>query len=117
MKDKVVWLTVPIYDAEVALVISDSVPKAREKMTDIFGPGPTEHNYDGLVSHSGGHRFGLFLNRKTMTTKIVAHEVFHITHRILEWVEAHFDDKHHEQGALLHGYLMEWALKETKVSR
>lgn len=107
-------ITVPIYDAELVLVVTDNIGKERRKMEYIFGPAPTDLNYDALTSYSGGRRFGLFFDRKAMTTKIIAHEVFHLTHRILDWVGANFDDKHHEQGALLCGYLMDWVCRETK---
>jgi hypothetical protein len=108
-------IIVPIFDAEVMLVLTNDITGERRKMEHIFGPAPDDHDYDALTSYSGGHRFGLFINRKTISTKIIAHEVFHLTHRILDWVGANFDDKHHEQGALLCGYLMDWVCRKSKL--
>ncbi len=99
-------LTVPIYGAALWLVVTDNVVKERRKWEHLFGPGPIEHDYDALCSHTGGHTFALFFAIKPLCLELVSHEVFHLTHRILEWANSHFDSGHHEQGALLHGYLM-----------
>lgn len=47
----------------------------------------------------------MFFTHDTVTNCIF-HEVFHLTHRILDWVSANFDENHHEQGALLYAYLL-----------
>ena len=59
--------------------------------------------------------FALFFDFSALDVATVAHEVFHLTHRILDWSESNFDGKHHEQGALLHGYLMNLVMKEIKL--
>jgi hypothetical protein len=99
-------IEVPIYDAVVWLVVVDNVAKERRKWEHLFGPAPAA-NYNALCSRSGGQDFALFFSWEAVTFKTIAHEVFHLTHRILEWVNANFDATHHEQGALLHGHLME----------
>lgn len=100
-------LSVPIYDAVLWLVVTDNIAKERKKWEHMFGPAPDAHDYDALCSCSGGHNFALFFAREPLTLKILSHEVFHLTHRIMDWVSANFDAGHHEQGALLHGYLMD----------
>lgn len=100
------WITVPIYDAEVVLVVSDDIPAERTKMDALFGPSPDAETYEALTCHSGGNTFGLFFDRLTLTLATTAHEVFHLTHRILEWTASNFDAEHHEQGAMLYGYLL-----------
>jgi hypothetical protein len=100
-----VKLRVPIYGVDVLLVVSDDIAQERKTMEHVFGPAPDEHDYDALTSYNGEH-FALFFKRKAVSTERIAHEVFHLTHRILEWAGANFDSQHHEQGALLCGYLM-----------
>lgn len=100
-------LSVPIYDAVLWLVVADNIAKERKKLEHLFGPAPDAHDYDAMCSYSGGHTFALFFAREPLTLKILSHEVFHLTHRIMDWVSANFDAGHHEQGALLHGYLMD----------
>lgn len=98
-------LTIPIYDAVLWLVVVDNPVKERKKWEFMFGPAPAG-DYTALCSYSGGHEFGLFFNRERLSLEILSHEVFHLTHRILDWAGANFDATHHEQAALLHGYLM-----------
>jgi hypothetical protein len=109
-------LEVPIYDAVVWLIVTDDIASERKKWEHLFGPAPAADNYDALCSYSGGHTFALFLSRRTLTLKILSHEIFHLTHRILDWVGANFDATHHEQGALLHGYLMNAACRALRWS-
>lgn len=99
-------LVVPIYDAEVWVVVADDIAAERRKWEPVFGPAPAGHDYDALCSYDAGPTFALFF-RRSVTLPTVAHEVFHLTHRILEWVQAGFDPDHHEPGAYLHGFLMD----------
>lgn len=98
---------IPIYNATLWVVVSDNIRHAREQMKDVFGEYRNDADYIGLCSDSGGCNFAVFLQREALSIKLVSHEVFHLTHRILEWVDANFDEDHHEQGALLHEYLMD----------
>lgn len=100
-------LEIPIYDAVVWVIVVDGISRERKKWECLFGPVPSEDDYNALCSYSGGHTYALFFERKNLTLKILSHEVFHLTHRIMEWVGANFDSGHHETGALLHGYLMD----------
>lgn len=83
-------------------------------MDGVFGELDGDiYDWDALCCRSRGHTFGLFFNRKALCMEKLAHEVFHLTHRILEWASCNFDPNHHEQGALLHGYLMDLVWLET----
>lgn len=104
-------LTIPLYDAVVWVVVADDLGKERERWELLFGPAPDCDNYQALCSYGPGHTFALFFERKSVSLKIIAHEVFHLTHRIMDWAGANFDARHHEQGALLHGYLMSTVLR------
>lgn len=98
---------VPIYDSEVWLVVGEDVLKERQKMDGLFG-GPCNVAPPTLaLCCCNDCVFGLFFSHKDLTIQLVAHEVFHLTHRILEYTNSAFDAEHHEQGALLHGYLFE----------
>lgn len=99
-------LVIPIYEANLWIFVSADIPAERKKWEHTFGPSPTGQ-YDALCSWNGDQNFGLFFQKGKVTEKIIAHEVFHLTHRLLEWVSANFDPDHHEQGALLNTYLLE----------
>ena len=95
---------VPIYDADFWLIISDDIYDERAKMSDLFGdpPSPT---YWGLCSSNGRGDVAVFLKRSRITSRLVAHELFHATHRILQWIGWEFSPNNHEPAALLNGYL------------
>lgn len=96
---------VPIWDVYLHVVVARDPVQARVKMNRIFGEWDDKDDFYGLLCWKG-RQFGLFLETKP-SLELVAHEVFHATHRILERAEANFDAAHHEQAAYLHGWLME----------
>lgn len=107
-------LSIPIYDAVLHLVVTDDIGTERARMTHWFGPVPAADTYDALCSYGAGHNFALFFTHSaSRCLKVVAHEVFHLTHRILDWSGANFDSDHHEQAALLNGYLFELVWREV----
>lgn len=110
-------ITVPIYEADVWLFVADDIHAERTKVKNIFGEPPAKDSYGALASYDGVGNFGMFFESRKFTICKLAHEVFHLTHRILEWTNSNFDSGHHEQAAMLCGYLMEWAMKETEQFR
>jgi hypothetical protein len=116
MKEKI--FIIPIYECVLRVVICDDIDQDRRKFDKIFGEFDLDGNYEALCSWSGGHNFGLFFDKRVLkNTCTIAHEVFHLTHRILEWSSSNFDKDHHEQGAMLNGYLMELVLNALKDKR
>lgn len=110
-------LDIPIYNAVVWIIVVDDISKERKEWEYLFGAAPKLEDYDALCSYSGGHCFGLFFERKYITLKTISHEIFHLTHRILDWAGANFDSTHHEQGALLNGYLTEMVYRKIGWSK
>lgn len=106
------WLDIPIYDARVLLVVADEPLAVRKKHDDLWGPAP-DSNFNGLVAYGPGCAFGIFFSTGAHTCdQVVGHEVFHLTHRILDWAGVKFDKSNHEAGALLHGYLLKLIMKK-----
>lgn len=105
-------LSIPIFNAVVWLVVSDNIPAARAEMAHWFGPVPECPDYDALCSYGAGHNFALFFEPGALTPKIIAHEIFHLTHRIIDWAGVRFDSQSHEAGALLNGYLSDLIYRE-----
>lgn len=95
---------VPIFDVSVSVVVTHDIPAAYKKMFGYV----IEKTPMACLGYEG-NKFGLFLEPKAkLEHHIIAHELFHLTHRILERCEMNFDAAHHEMGA----YLNEW-LHET----
>lgn len=91
--------------ARIQLIVTDDIRKERSAQESLFGSVSDGTLYNALCSGSGGHNFALFFEPCGLTHRIIAHEIFHLTHRICEWVGAHFD---HETFSLLNGALHQW---------
>ena len=98
---------VPIYNANVFVIVADdiTVERLRPRWVRLFGDAPTG-DCNALCSRGGSYNFGLFFNSDATALRVVAHEVFHLTHRIMEWKGEPFDESKHEQGASLNEFLM-----------
>lgn len=92
---------VPIHDVTVIVIVTHDIPASYKKEfgVDIGNAQMACLGYDK-------RKFGLFFEPATRTRpEIVAHEIFHLTHRILEKCHMNFDEGHHEMGAYLCEYL------------
>ena len=96
---------VPVYTAVVFVVVAKNIVKARNtrRWNDKFGI--VEGEFVALCSRNDVGQFGLFFTPNQQLEE-VSHEVFHLTHRILEHHGAPLTPVSHEHAALLHGYLM-----------
>lgn len=97
----------PIFGARIQLIVTHDIKAARKAQEHLFGPidGPC---YEALCCRSRGHNFALFFEPGSLTHRLIGHEVFHLTHRILEWVGTPFRTDNHEVFATLHGELEHW---------
>lgn len=103
-KPKKVKFHVPIFDVSVSVIVTNDIPAAYKKHFGIE-IGDTRMACLGYNKND----FGLFLEPKAAERhEIIAHEIFHLTHRILERCSMNFDEGHHEVGA----YLCEWLTKQ-----
>jgi len=103
---------VPIWDVYLHVVVDRDPLAARVKLNRIFGDWAPDDRFEALASWNG-HHFGVFFAPKPPMA-IVAHEVFHVTHRILERADANFDKDHHEPASYLHGWLMDLVWRATR---
>jgi len=99
-------LIVPPFCAKLWVVLADDIDLARFEMNDQLGPIKyNESGYEALTC-SHGATFGVFFSHSNWRKlSVFNHEMFHLTHRILDCYECGFDSKHHEIGAYLHGWL------------
>lgn len=115
-------IKIPIYDVFVWIVLCDNVLKARKEFNKQFGiiddefdANSDEDIYEGMCSFNFlTGCFGLFLRRKRSTFNTISHEIFHLTHRILQHIGYNFDNSHSEGAAMLNGYLTQLILSEIK---
>lgn len=107
---------VPIYRATVWLVSTKKVRDelCKSRWTCLFGDPPEHDGYSGWCLWNHRSTFALVFDRQDVCLELVSHEVFHLTHRILEWSSSNFDEEHHEQGAMLHGFLMTQVVRRLR---
>ena len=103
----------PIYDASIYLVVSDKIGNERKKFDKLFGKYPDE-DYRALHCYDSAGSFGMFFDARYVEYSVICHEVFHLTHRVLDWANTNFDKDHHEHAALLNGYLNAWVINFAK---
>jgi hypothetical protein len=106
MNERVHNFRLPIFNpCNAWLVLTDSVGQSRAARSDIFGPWDSGEVI-GLCSYDDAGKFGLFFKRGEVDHELIAHEVFHLTVRMLEYCEVRIPHGgNHETHAYLCGYL------------
>ena len=100
MAERIKTINVPIYDADVTIIVTDSTMKSINKRFNC------KHDVDVRGYAIGEYGiYHLLLLTKNMDMNVLAHEIFHVTHRISEWANLHFDESHHEATAQINGFL------------
>lgn len=106
---------VPIFHAKLVLSVSHDIRAARAEHNDEFGPCLLQTVPKALASHSDDLRsFAMFFKQDGIDHGVIAHEVFHITHHILQGVESQFDVNNHEQYAYLCEWITDWVYEQLK---
>lgn len=102
------WVSVQLYESDLLICITDRIPFERRRLINVFGPCPfDDDHYDALATRAHGKKkFAIFLSREAKPSQI-AHEVWHVTNYILEYVDIPRDDSgaSHEAGAYLCGWI------------
>ena len=93
---------VPVYNCTVYVCLAEDLNAEHERMA-IF-PSMAGQKYSALLAYTDDGRFGLFLPHKP-THETIAHELFHLTHRIAEWAGVPFHTENHEAFAHIQGYV------------
>jgi len=110
MKTKLWKTEVPIFLATLHLVVADKALDGANTLKDIFGKYPETRDPIACVLYSGSN-FALVFEEKEIRRRghqLIAHEVFHLTHRIMAYVGQRFDQDNNESHALLCEWLTKW---------
>lgn len=105
---------IPVYDVALLVCACDDPVKRRIRYSKTLGEYDGG-DFSGLCSWNGKGSFAVFIKSECVDINTISHEVFHLTHRIMEFCSCNFDEDHHEQGAYLMGYLMDLICKTLKV--
>lgn len=102
LDERVSYTLIPIHSIRFLLVVSNSVVESRAGRRNMFGP--FDQQCAGLCSYEG-FRVAVFLERQNLCHELIAHEVFHASHRAMQYQGTVFGHDNHEPFALLHGWL------------
>lgn len=103
----------PIFAGRVIFIACSDLTKARNGYASTFGP------YDAcaceaLVSCDNKGKFALFFQGHNVSHEYIAHEVLHLTHRIMEYNNHELTPNGHEPHACLCGFLTDALYRKLK---
>jgi len=106
---------IDLYGVWFEVVVSNSINESRNSRARIkkYGKWNVSPSNTAIATWNGNF-FAIFLTHKNLTNSNIAHEVFHSTHNIIEWIGDGFSKKHHEPAAYLNGYLTKQVYKSLK---
>jgi len=117
MKTISAFTRVPIFEVNLYLEVCDSIPKAAKKFDPVMPPLPEGHDPLACVRFHKS-RFAIFFSKESLASHrhgIIAHEVFHATHRIMQYVQQGFDVDNHESFALLNEWITNWVYSKLDI--
>lgn len=101
---------IPLYNGTLYLIDTDDIEKAVKATEEEHGFKSPYDTESCLISKRSGD-FYLFIDLEYCSIGLLAHELFHATHRILEYFGVEFTRDNHEPFAYLMEYLMDECIK------
>jgi len=108
---------IPIYDFKFWVVVTSDMEKSRAGFNRILGrdAGDCEVGHCvGLTSRGEGRVLAMFLDADYLDHGLIAHEVFHATHSIMEFLESVYADATQEPYSALCEYLTKLVYKDLR---
>lgn len=104
-------INIPIYDIFLNIYIGENIYEERKKYDDVFGPhldGPDESDFGALCSYNlKTGNFMLLFDLDDFSIGSLSHEIFHMTHRMMEYIGIEYCEESGEAFAYLNEYLFE----------
>jgi hypothetical protein len=113
---------IPIYDLRLLIGVTDNPKEMKKRLGKNFESMDLE-DLNGLCSHSGSN-FALMFNTYDLCHELIAHEVMHCTHRMMEFCNNQITKQSHEPHCYLQGYITglvyqdmrKWRIKVNTVT-
>lgn len=116
-RDRLKWHEIGVYDARflVCLCHNTGAMCKRKSIQKIFGEMEEDDCADcaGLCLHRN-RKISILIDRDYVTHDVIAHEVLHATHRLLEYIGMELGDKTGEAYSCLAGHLTGLVYKDLK---
>ena len=102
------WIEIPLYNGNLYVIDTKDVEQAvKDTQDDDYEITSSE---SCLISQRSGD-FYLYIDLQYGSMGLLAHELFHATHRILEYFGVEFTRDNHEPFAYLMEYLVNECIK------
>lgn len=102
------WIQIPLYNGNLYVIdTKDVVEAVKDTQDDDYEVTSSE---SCLISKRSGD-FYLYIDLQYCSIGLLAHELFHATHRILEYFGVEFNRDNHEPFAYLMEYLVNECIK------
>lgn len=114
-KDRSRWHGIGVYDSLFEVVLCHDIDKARhtKKRVKLLGDTDDCKGCAGMCDYYK-NKFIVFFDRGWLSPALIAHEVFHATHRMLEWAGVGLGKQHAEAHAHLCGHLTQLVYDDLK---
>lgn len=103
-KPNIAFHRIPIYDLRFWVGVSDDSKALRAKFDWAFGKRDDANEFSGTCEYHRS-KFAALFDAYDLSHELIAHEVFHITHRMIEYCGGNFSPNNHEPFAYLNGHL------------
>lgn len=114
MKEKSIRGKVPIYGVTLEVVVTDDMIKSQlNKMRNKRLGGQKPVPSAGLCIYAGWN-FCVMFDKHYLDNNLIAHECFHLTHRIADYCGLKFKNSRHEEFAYLNGFVSNVVYKQLK---
>jgi hypothetical protein len=115
LNEKTYKFSIDIYHSQVWIVVSDSMAKTRtsKKWTERLGYYKPEDNMQALTTNRGFAN-AVFLTRGKIDHGVLAHEIYHVTNNIMEYISHELDTNHHEPHCYLCQYITQKVYNKLK---
>lgn len=108
---------IEVYDGWFDVVVCHSIEKARNCPSMVRWLKSRCTNCNGAAGLSDEYRYkiAVFFDRVDLGHDVIAHEIFHATHRLLDYAGVKHDEDHHEAHAHLCGSLTRLVYQDLKL--
>lgn len=117
LKEKSKNHPIPIYEMELEVVVTNSIPLSLKKREEKFHQENLKDTWIGLWCFYGSLG-GLLFKREELNHNLIAHEVIHAVHAIMEINGVRFGPRCcHETPAMLCGFISDLVYKDINSWR
>lgn len=114
MKERSTLGKVPIYNLSLELVVTDDIKKSQKKEPRFTRLGKQKPLSCAGICVYCQWNFCIIFDTRYLDHNLIAHEIFHVTHRMLDYCGKDFKVKNHEEFAYLHGFLSNFVYNQLK---